>query len=520
MTNLKFADRVQETTVSVGTGAVTPGGVVLGYRSFAEALEEGDSFYYLLTGGPADPAAYEVGVGTFTGGAIVRVPSVSSAGGGAITLLPGTKTIAVTLASAFLEAVQGGGPLTLPHVPPVGSARGVTTIVDVTAPTLTSSAGNADGVAAGLISVIVPFAQGPTGETQYFDTVVGLGLNMSQDYAPLNPDMPCCSYRIESKFAQGQPNSVFAAEFHMAALSSVDGAVEYRAASAFVPHLSTQWRDHSDIGFRGARHIQWDGLLNVRVMADFSANGGYIDHLDGGSGQGHPVLRFNTNDRSLLRQRSADGDRYLALPYFDGGDALTTDACSTLVMNGPVRTANFLGQTAMLAMNAATGMTAGGYLIHVSTFASVLGTLNGVYAVGNASGKLENRTINIADGGKAGSQLRSSGGDLYREFRDEANARQFTHTYYAASATFRLDNAQQGGQFATRYAYEVDWAKFQLSFGYPPKLPVLTVATLPGAATAGAGAIAYCSDDGGGGVPVFSDGSAWRRMTDRGVASA
>ena len=46
-----------------------------------------------------------------------------------------------------------------------------------------------------------------------------------------------------------------------------------------------------------------------------------------------------------------------------------------------------------------------------------------------------------------------------------------------------------------------------------------TVSTLPSASAAGAGALAYVSDESSGGVPAFSDGTAWRRVTDRAVVS-
>lgn len=46
-----------------------------------------------------------------------------------------------------------------------------------------------------------------------------------------------------------------------------------------------------------------------------------------------------------------------------------------------------------------------------------------------------------------------------------------------------------------------------------------TVASLPAAATAGAGAIAFVSNESGGAVLAFSDGSAWRRVTDRAIVS-
>jgi hypothetical protein len=52
-----------------------------------------------------------------------------------------------------------------------------------------------------------------------------------------------------------------------------------------------------------------------------------------------------------------------------------------------------------------------------------------------------------------------------------------------------------------------------------PKLPSFTVASLPGASTAGPGALAHVSDEAGGAVLAFSDGTDWRRVTDRATVS-
>jgi hypothetical protein len=46
-----------------------------------------------------------------------------------------------------------------------------------------------------------------------------------------------------------------------------------------------------------------------------------------------------------------------------------------------------------------------------------------------------------------------------------------------------------------------------------------TVATVPGAGAVGAGAIIYVSDETDGAVLAFSDGTSWRRVTDRAVIS-
>lgn len=52
-----------------------------------------------------------------------------------------------------------------------------------------------------------------------------------------------------------------------------------------------------------------------------------------------------------------------------------------------------------------------------------------------------------------------------------------------------------------------------------PRLPSFAKAALPAAASAGAGAIVHVTDEAGGAVLAFSDGAAWRRVTDRAAVS-
>lgn len=47
------------------------------------------------------------------------------------------------------------------------------------------------------------------------------------------------------------------------------------------------------------------------------------------------------------------------------------------------------------------------------------------------------------------------------------------------------------------------------------RLRSFTVAGVPSASTRGAGAMIYVSDESGGAVPAFSDGTNWKRVTDR-----
>lgn len=56
------ADRVQETSATTGTGALTLDGAVSGFQAFSSAFASGTEVYYTITMG----ADYEIGRGTFT----------------------------------------------------------------------------------------------------------------------------------------------------------------------------------------------------------------------------------------------------------------------------------------------------------------------------------------------------------------------------------------------------------------------------------------------------------------------
>ena len=79
------------------------------------------------------------------------------------------------------------------------------------------------------------------------------------------------------------------------------------------------------------------------------------------------------------------------------------------------------------------------------------------------------------------------------------------------SSTVEIFEVRDSADVAT--ADPVDIFEFKI----PPVLPSFTVANLP--TTVVAGAQAFCTNDTGGAVNVFYDGSAWRRCTDRAVAS-
>lgn len=94
-----FADRVQETTTTAGAGALTLGGAVAAYQSFAAAFPSGTQVAYRLL----DGAAWETGYGTFTTGSLTRdIITASSNAGAAIVLSGGSTSVVCTaLSRAF-----------------------------------------------------------------------------------------------------------------------------------------------------------------------------------------------------------------------------------------------------------------------------------------------------------------------------------------------------------------------------------------------------------------------------------
>jgi hypothetical protein len=74
------------------------------------------------------------------------------------------------------------------------------------------------------------------------------------------------------------------------------------------------------------------------------------------------------------------------------------------------------------------------------------------------------------------------------------------------------------GDGAGNIRLQVD-ASGRTAFAGSIKPQSYTVAGLPSAGDAGAGALVFVSDESGGAVPAFSDGSDWRRVTDRAVVS-
>ena len=92
---LVLADRVYETSTTVGTITLTLNGALDSYQTFSTAIGNGNTCYYTIAvSGGTD---WEVGIGTVSAGALARTTVLSSSNANALVNLPaGTKNVFVT----------------------------------------------------------------------------------------------------------------------------------------------------------------------------------------------------------------------------------------------------------------------------------------------------------------------------------------------------------------------------------------------------------------------------------------
>lgn len=128
---LTYADRVQETTATTGTGTYALAGAVTGFQSFA-AVGNGNTCYYGVT----DGTDWEVGLGTYTlsGTTLARTSVLASTNTNtAVNWGAGTKAIwldfPALVASYLAGGTTGSGPVVLGTsptltTPNIGAAAG------------------------------------------------------------------------------------------------------------------------------------------------------------------------------------------------------------------------------------------------------------------------------------------------------------------------------------------------------------------------------------------------------------
>jgi len=103
---LIIADRVRETSTTVGTGNIVLGGAVAGFIAFSSVMSNGDTTYY----GIVLANSWEVGIGTYTAStnSLARTTVLASSNAGALVDFPsGTKNVILTQPSERAVYVNG-----------------------------------------------------------------------------------------------------------------------------------------------------------------------------------------------------------------------------------------------------------------------------------------------------------------------------------------------------------------------------------------------------------------------------
>ncbi len=112
---MNIADRVQETTTTTGTGAVSMAGAVAGYQAFSAAFVTAAVIYYCIAG----TTEWEVGIGTLTSGSpwtLSRDTVLASSNSGAlVNFSAGTKNVFCDIAAGSIGVqAQSVDNLTIP----------------------------------------------------------------------------------------------------------------------------------------------------------------------------------------------------------------------------------------------------------------------------------------------------------------------------------------------------------------------------------------------------------------------
>lgn len=98
-----YADRVQETTTTTGTGTLTLGGAVSGYRTFTSAIATGDRVRYAIALG----TEWETGDGTLaTPGTLTRDNVYASSNSNAlVSFSAGSKLVWIDLTAQAIADI-------------------------------------------------------------------------------------------------------------------------------------------------------------------------------------------------------------------------------------------------------------------------------------------------------------------------------------------------------------------------------------------------------------------------------
>lgn len=281
------------------------------------------------------------------------------------------------------------------------------------------------------------------------------------------------------------------------------------------PFLSFEWPHNTITGTnaQGYIHAQQFAFYNWAgdyALITFNCNSNKIF-------LGSSTTVQATNNVRVLEAINAAGSASVELMTLDTSDRFRTGA--PLYINLPSTTTQ-----AAINTNISGSALANNYALQTAAATGTTGAQIYAYSgVINAPGGLTHLLQNNVDATAAGTKLTlaalygQSGCDVKVEFVNYNTGG--TAINYAAGIDMSASAWKLSASTSLGTNDRITVDANTVSLGLPAKLPSYTVAGVPSASTAGAGAMIYVSNESGGAVPAFSDGTNWRRVTDRVVVS-
>lgn len=359
----------------------------------------------------------------------------------------------------------------------------------------------ADGVPFNFTQGTTPWTNGPAGQTNYNDDVVAFGFNIAGPNVKVVPSEPAGWFSFERKYYQ---SGRFVAEYHLSHNGTNNS--EIRLWSYLAAH------DGSYVfGMQTTSQLSFQGVTGGEFLQfDWQTAGqGRINFATG------TRIQVQANNVPWMQQLNAAGNSYITGPYLNASNQWLFNA-GVYAVNGVAGTPSYDA--------VATSLSAGQAIFRAQGTLATAGNIDVLNAVMSVNGGLRGVIQNNGNYANAGAEIRlhalygQSGADtklVWENFGVGGTARAFAAGIdQSDGAKWKLSRSNALG---TNDVLIADASKLEAAL--PFKLKSYTVATLPSAATAGAGAMIFVSNESGGAVPAFSDGTSWLRVTDRVVVS-
>ena len=336
-----------------------------------------------------------------------------------------------------------------------------------------------------------PWSNGPPGQPSYVDHAAFMGWNY---VAGDREDVSQSGFGIawESRFYQ---SGTFASEFHLQGKTST--GVDKRWLSFFLPHDGGP----ESGGYMALDYFAFRDNAGASVMRVDMRNR-MIEFPVG------MLTTVDANNTVVVRQKNAAGTAYVSLPYVDNYNRVSVGGGNGLFVNAntsdgeygavlPVNVTTLAANKSLLYGQQATQTTGNVYAFNLYNMQATGKVIGGVgNSAGGGNAILEARVE--AGGNDPMLSVLINGGQGYALGIDNSDGDKFK----ISAGNQRLGNG-------TEDRVVID-ANTVAVVNRPFKLPSYTVAGLPSASAAGAGALAYVSNASGGPTIACSDGTSWR----------